>query len=247
MMTGGMGDRTQREMERLEAVSRVYDPSNPAEEFDYFTKRLHVQVMGSWLIGRHVLELGCATGELTSLLCPLALEYDVVEGSAHNIEVARQRVPHVRFHHSLWEEFDPSGKYSDVLLVCSLEHVEDPVGVLERARGWLADDGRLHVVVPNADSLHRYVGVEMGILESRTALSESDLRIGHRRVYDVEALIADLHRAGLSVMHWEGIFLKVLSNRQMLGWDWSLIEALHRVGRHFPGHCAELYAVSRSA
>lgn len=239
-----MDDLRQQERARLEAVSEAYDPSNSEEEFDYFTKRLHREVMQPWLRGRRVLEMGCATGELTWLLSPLAEEYHVVEGSIRNIEVSRHRAPGVRFFHSLWEDFTPKDGYSDVLLVCSLEHVEDPVGILRRAREWLDQDGRIHIVVPNADSLHRYVGVEMGLLETRTSLSESDHRIGHRRVYTIDTLLADLQAAELNPLYWQGIFLKFLSNRQMLGWEWSLIHALHRVGQRFPAHCAELYAVA---
>jgi trans-aconitate methyltransferase len=233
------------ERARLESIAADYDPSNPEEEFDYFTKRLHVEVIGPWLRGDHVLEMGCATGELTALMAPLARRYDVVEGSDRNVEAARQRVPDARFSTCLWEDFEPADRYSDVLHVCALEHVSEPVPILQRAASWLRPDGRLHIVVPNADSLHRMVGVEMGILPRRDALSESDRRIGHRRVYDLDRLVAEIRTAGLEVVHWQGIFLKVLSNAQMLGWDWSLIQALHAVGQRFPAHCAELYVVAQ--
>jgi trans-aconitate methyltransferase len=232
---------------RLDAVAGVYDPSDPAEEFDWHLKRLHVGVLGPWLHGRRVLEMGCATGELTSLLAPLAEEYHIVEGSAQNVEAARKRVPSATFTHALWEDHSPDRPYSDVLLVCGLEHVEDPVGILRRARTWLEPGGRLHVIVPNADSLHRMVGVELGVLPDRTSLSHSDLRIGHRRVYTLDRLLGDVRAADLDVVTWEGIFLKVLSNAQMLGWDQALVEALHRVGRRFPAHCAELYVLATPA
>ena len=235
------------EIARLEAVAGVYDPSNPAEEFDYHLKRLHLEVMGPRLAGRRVLEMGCATGELTSLLAPLAAEYHVVEGSARNIEVASARVPAATFTHALWEDFEPDAPFSDVLLICGLEHVEDPVGILRRAASWLDDGGKLHVIVPNADSLHRYVGVEMGLLGTTTDLSDSDVRIGHRRVYTLDTLLEDLRLAGLAARAWEGIFLKVLSNGQMLEWDWELIRALHKVGTRFPHHCAELYVQAEPA
>ena len=229
---------------RLETIAADYDPSNPEQEFDYFTKRLHVEVIGPWLRGVHVLELGCATGELTSLMAPKADGYDVVEGSARNVEVASARVPGVRFFTQLWEEFQPQDRYSDVLCACALEHVDDPVPLLARAARWLRPGGRMHVIVPNADSLHRLVGVEMGVLPRRDELSESDHRIGHQRVYDLDSLLRDIRAAGLRPLHWQGVFLKVLSNTQMLGWEWPLIQGLHAVGQRFPHHCAELYVAA---
>lgn len=221
----------------------MYDPSNPDVEFDYYLKRLHREVIQPWLLGSRVLEMGCSTGELTSLLAPLGNEYHVVEGSKKNIEIARRRVPTATFFHSLWEQFAPNTDYSDIILCNALEHAREPVYLLRRLRDWLRSDGRIHIVVPNSESLHRYVGVAMGILESTTSLSESDLRIGHFRVYSIDTLLADLRAGGLLPRHWQGIFLKVLSNRQMLGWDWELIHALHEVGQRFPAHGAELYVV----
>ena len=62
-------------------------------------------------------------------------------------------------------------------------------------------------------------------------------------MYTIDSLTQDIHSAGLQVMHWEGLFLKVLANSQMLDWDPELIRALAAVGRRFPANCAELYAV----
>jgi trans-aconitate methyltransferase len=234
------------EVDRLEAVATVYDPSNPEREFDYHTKRLHVEVMRPFIRGRHLLEMGCATGELTSLLVGLAERCDVVEGSIRNIEIARGRIPQARYFHALWEEFTPTDRYSDIVLNCALEHVEDPVGTLSRAKSWIEADGTIHIVVPNADSLHRLVGVEMGILETRRSLSASDVRMGHRRVYDLDHLLGDVRAAGLVPLHWQGVFLKVVSNEQMLSWKPALIHALHEVGQRFPTNCAQLYVVARA-
>ena len=63
----------------------------------------------------------------------------------------------------------------------------DPVGVMRRIASWLLPGGRLHVVVPNSASLHRLLGVEMGILSAPDDLSERDKAYGHRRVYGHEA------------------------------------------------------------
>ena len=190
--------------------------------------------------------MGCATGELTSLLVEGTGDYHVVEGSMRNIEVARTRAPAAVFHHALFEDFEPPKPFSDILLVCALEHVEDPVDILRRAARWMEPAGRIHIVVPNAESLHRYVGVSMGMLGTIKDLSESDVRIGHRRVYDVGALVADVRDAGLETLHWQGIFLKIVSNRQMLGWDPALITALDDVATRFPANASELYALATS-
>jgi trans-aconitate methyltransferase len=192
-----------------------------------------------------MLELGCATGELTAQLAPLATDYHVVEGSRRNIEIARARVPQVRFTHAIWEAFEADVSYSDILLINALEHAAEPLPLLSRARTWLEPDGRIHAIVPNGLSLHRLVGVEMGMLDEPVSLSEADRQIGHYRNYTVETLLRELARADLQIEHWRGIFLKILSNAQMLDWSWDLIRALDRVSQRFPVNCAMLYAVAR--
>jgi trans-aconitate methyltransferase len=233
--------------ELLDGIAERYDPTDAATEFDYWLKRLQADAVEPWVRGAAALELGCATGELTALLAPRCAAYDVVEGSARNIAAARQRVPGARYHHSLWEDFVPDGRYSDVIAFNALEHVEDPVGLLRSAGAWLEPGGRIHVAVPNALSLHRLIGVEMGLQPDPVSLTEADRAQGHHRNYTIDALLADLCAAGLHVLHWEGVFLKLLPNRQMVGWDPALITAIGRVGRRFGANGASLLAIASAA
>ena len=231
-------------VEELDKIAEGYDPGDPSTQFDYWLKRLQASAIRPWLRGKDVLELGCATGELTGLMAPMAESYDVVEGSARNIEIARRRVPGVHFIESLWETFEARRSYSDIVLCNGLEHSSDPVDLLRRARSWLGPGGRVHIVVPNGHSLHRLIGVEMGLQADPLVLTDGDRAQGHQRNYTIDTLRADVVAAGLQVRHWQGLFLKVLSNRQMLGWDWDLIRALHAVGQRFPEHGAELFIVA---
>ena len=185
-----------------------------------------------------------AAGELSSLLAPSCEEYQIVEGSQANIEATRRRVPSAILVHALWEEYEPKRRFSDIIAFNALEHVSDPVGLLKRLRPWLEPGGRLHVIVPNGLSLHRLVGVELGLLPHPLHLTDDDRAQGHECNYTIESLRTDLAAGGFPIVHWQGIFLKVLSNRQMLDWEWELIRALDRVGQRFPSHGSQLYAVA---
>jgi trans-aconitate methyltransferase len=231
----------------LDDIAEGYDPSNAAEQFDYWLKRLQARAIANWLLGRRVLELGCATGELTSLLAPLSEGYHVVEGSATNVEAARRRVPNATFVHSLWEDYRPDRQFSDVVAANAIEHAPDPVGLLEVARRWIEPDGLLHVVVPNGLSLHRLVGTALEILPEPLYLSDGDAAQGHYRNYTLDTLLAELSSAGLRCRHWQPVFLKVLPNHRMLDWDWELIKALDEVAHRIPEHGAELYLVCEPA
>jgi len=125
-------------------------------------------------------------------------------------------------------------KYADIEYVCAdattwtpdapfdtiigshfLEHLDEPVAALQRWRGWLAPGGRIMIVVPNADSLHRRIGKSMGMLEEVTDLNDSDHRLGHRRVYTRSLLRQHIEEAGLEIVHFTGVGMKPFSNAQL--------------------------------
>ena len=151
----------------------------------------------------------------------------------------------VRLCHSLFEEYEPDRKFAAVVAANVLEHVEAPVALLRRARTWLQPGGAIHIVVPNGRSLHRRIGVHMGILSNLREFSDRDMLLGHRRLYTQEELLGDVRAAGLSPIRVEGIFLKLLSNAQLSSWDVTLLRALFEIGRELPDYCAEIYVECR--
>lgn len=229
----------------LQSIARTYDPSSPKKDFDYWFVRLGFEAIRKLLRGLAVLELGCSTGLMTSLLSQVAKRLVVVDGSASNLARTRRRLGgtgHVVLAHQRWEVFEPQELFDDALLVRGLEHVEDPVNLLKRVADWLKPNGRLHVIVPNARSLHRRIGLHMGLVQSLYELHEGDQRVGHRRVYDRETLLGDLGSAGLSPVHCQGILLKPLSNKQLRSWPEALVRAFYQVGLELPDYCGEIYA-----
>ncbi len=192
----------------------------------------------------NVLEMGSADGHMTEQLITHFENTSIIDGSADYVLAIRDRMPSVKAHHSLFEDFSPPESYTNIVMAHILEHVEEPVGILKRAATWLAPEGRIHVIVPNALSLHRLAGVKMGLLPEPTSLNEDDVRIGHRRVYTPEALEADVAASGLRQVYKEGYFLKPLSNRQIEeSWSQELIDAYYELGREFPANAAEIVLV----
>jgi len=80
-------------------------------------------------------------------------------------------------------------KYDVVCLMGILEHVEDPVGLLKAAGRC---SSTIFITVPNAESFHRYLGVELGMIDDIHQLDSQDVAIGHRRVYDHNMLYQNI-------------------------------------------------------
>lgn len=230
----------------LEAVARVYDSS---KDFDYHLIQYNFRFMRARLQGPRILEMGCANGVMTERLSAFFPHIDVVDGSETYLKDVAGRLherKNIQYFHSLFEGFAPEVHYNSIIMARALEHLADPVGMLQIAAEWLEPGGHVHIVVPNALSLHRRIGVAMGILPTCQSLNERDLRVGHKRVYDFETMSADVEAAGLRIHEITGIFLKPLSNAQMETWNGDILDALFEVGKDLPEYCAEIYALCGS-
>lgn len=193
------------------------------------------------------LELGSADGTMTAMLCRDFDRVVVVDGSTIFLEQVKSRLnaTNVILVHSLFEDFVPPEPCDSIFMTHILEHLDDPVAILRRSQQWLAPNGKLLIAVPNADSLHRLVGVKMGLLPAKDALNQQDVLLGHQRVYTSELLRSHIHQAGFEVEHFGGVMVKPLSNRQIeQQWSDELIAAFFALGEDFPELCSEIYAIA---
>ncbi len=194
--------------------------------------------------GDTCLEMGPADGEMTKFIKDDFKKLVVVDAAEKYVKAAEKLAKNIEGHTALFEEFKPLEKYDTIVMSHVLEHVTDPVLVLKRARSWLKPGGQIIAVVPNAGSLHRQLGVKLGMLERTTQLNDQDIEIGHRRVYTREALERDIKSAGLKTTKKGGVFLKLLANSQMQTFkDDKLIDGMFELGRDHPELCSEIYSV----
>ena len=193
----------------------------------------------------NVLEMGPAEGAMTELLASTGMPTTVVEGSALFCDNLRQRFPQVKVMHALFEEFEPEEHFDNIILGHVLEHVQDPVGILTRARRWLQPGGCIFAAVPNARSLHRQAAVIMGLLSREDALNELDLHHGHRRVFNPESFRSVFTQAGLHVDIFGGYWLKPISNGQIESqWTPAMIDAFMQMGERYPDIAGEIYLLA---
>lgn len=187
------------------------------------------------LVGTQVLEIGAAEGYVTRVLADGEHDVVVVE-PAHDYAdmIEALNLPRVEVVRKLAEEFETDRRFDSIVVSHVLEHVEDPGAMLAAARELLTPTGRIIGVVPNAGSLHRRMGVLMGSLGDTHDLSDSDVSIGHRRVYDVDSFRAEFEAAGLQVRHLEGHFCKPLANSQIDALPEGAQQALIDLGDELP-------------
>lgn len=228
-------------MDDLDAIAKRAYEGQPDLWIEDACERWIAPKIAGWCQGR-VLDLGWGTGTMGRALLANGVQLTVLEGSADlAVEAAEAGVPVL---HERFERATFATEFDTVLALFVLEHVEDPLALLERAYSWLRPGGRLVVAVPSATSVHRRVG-SLTTGENMTALSERDLLVGHRRVYTVDDLMGEVVSAGFKMWYPAGWFLKPVNNARMVGWPPEIIDALCQIGWTGPVEdCANILVVA---
>lgn len=196
-----------------------------------------------------LLELGSFKGDLTRRLIPYSDDITCVEASDIAVSEARKNLSeNVKFVNSLFETANLSKRYDNIVMTHVLEHLDDPVLVLKRVNEeWLAEDGRLFLVCPNANAPSRQIAVKMGLISHNTAVTPAESEHGHKVTYTLDTLERDAKTAGLKVLHRSGIFFKALANFQ---WDKLLktdiispeyLEGCYQLGQQYPDLCSSIF------
>lgn len=232
------------------------EPYNPSFKFfdenylshDWFSKRMcrKLRSVGaekvlSLGIGHRIVSINIQN-ELNHYL----KKHVIVECSQEIIKEFTEKFPlpdKVEIHCDFFETFQYNELFDAIEGGFVLEHVDDPVVVLNNIKKILKKDGTIYLVVPNAKSLHRRIGFEAGILKDYYQLSEYDLNLGHKRYFDLDSFTALVEFCGLKIHHIEGVYLKPLTGQQMgsLNLPPDIITGLYKVGVDMPDICNSIY------
>src|SRR3989338_1439574 len=113
----------------------------------------------------NLLELGSYKGDFTRRFLPYFNDITCVEASDEAIKIARKRLgKKAVFIQGLFETVALPGKYDNIVLTHTLEHLDNPVLVLKRINDeWLSENGRFFLVGPNANAPSRQIAMKKGL------------------------------------------------------------------------------------
>lgn len=200
------------------------------------------------------LELGSSKGFFTKRLIPYFDDITCVEASNDALIEAKSilNVDNITYFNSLFETVKLPKKYDNIILTHVLEHIDNPVGLLERIQNeWLSDDGKLFLVCPNANAPSRQIAVKMGLISHNSSVTEAEKEHGHRITYTIDTLERDARLAGLNIVHRSGIFFKALANFQ---WDKMLqtdiiskeyLDGCYELGQQYPDLCSSILLICK--
>ncbi len=102
--------------------------------------------------GDRVLDVGAGGGEVVYVLRKLGFDASGLEPDEQYARHAREALGVPVDTGFVQDASFPPAAFDAITMYHALEHVEDPVGILTALRGWLKDDGRLLVEVPNVEA-----------------------------------------------------------------------------------------------
>ena len=152
-------------------------------------RRLFAQIKSESL---SALDVGGGTGWLLTQARAVEprLKHTAVVDIDQKAQEGAEKLGHA-FHFSRIEEFKGDRKYDVILLLNLIEHVDDPVAVLERMRELLAPGGKILAKTPNHDSL------DARLFRNRSWGGYHCPR--HWVIFTPESFAAAIQRAGLKV------------------------------------------------
>ena len=223
-----------------------------AYEFDNVMRHYMMRAMEPFIYDYNgsALEMGCFKGEFTEIIAKRFTNLTVIEASDELVEYTRNRIGgNVKFITSTFETYDGDNQYDYIFLMHTLEHLDDPVGVLKKTKTWLSEKGKLFLVCPNANAASRQIAVKMGLITHHSAITPGEKEHGHRHTYALDTLEREAHQAGLKTVYRTGVFFKAFANYQ---WDMLLktdivskefMDGCYQIGHLYPDLCASIMLV----
>lgn len=228
------------------------DRYDPETDFDaWYTRAATAVIVPLIRPGDNVLELGCATGAMTSELVAAGASVVAVERSPAYLDRARLRsLTGVEWIHSDLDEWtvDAPSRFHHVLATNVLHEVQNPLRLLRTAREAISPGGMVHVTLQNPLSIHRRVGLHMDIIGDLRQLSPLGEHLGSHGLWSATELVQMGEQAGLTCLFRRGLMLKPLPNARMAELPPELLHGFMAAAVDFPDSSAMNYLLlTRSA
>ncbi len=224
--------------------------SQYASDFDYLMHDYILKQITPYFKGKHIAELGSYKGEMTKKLLKIFPEVTAIE-IMDELCVELKKIPskNLSVVCSDFTKFKDYSQFSDILSSHSLEHIQDHIKILQHLKDNKAASTRVHIIVPNANSLSRQIAVKMGLMEHEEDVTEFEKSIGHFHTFTRKKLSKDLESVGFKIISSGGIMPKIYSNGQ---YDKSLshniidikyLDACSELSDKHPELCASIYFI----
>jgi len=224
----------------LEQVSNFYEVK---KDYDYINTKLAFKIFKDDIIDKNVLEVGCADGVMTEMLVKQTKSLEIVEPSKRYCDIVRKIEGVNKVYNCFLEEIEIEKKYDVILLASLIHHIEKPNNLLLTIKKFMHKDSIVLATVPNVKSLHRRIGVKMGLLENEFDSSLRNKQLHQYGRYDINKFKQLFISSDFNVIDNFGYMIKPFSSKMMekIHLDDNQIQAMFEIGKEFPELSSQIY------
>ncbi len=166
-----------------------------------------------------ILEIGCGNDAI--FLCYDNFEVmDIVEPGDHFYEFTKNKIGNdqrISIHNCFIEEAKLALKneYDVIVIGGFLHEIDNPEEVLSVIKKIAKPETIVITYVPNANSFHRLLALESGLIKSNYEFSENDIFFGRRNVFNLESIGSLFLNSGFIIIKKDTYFIKPFTHEQM--------------------------------
>lgn len=230
-------------------------PFEPVQEH-YRRKRL-VEVLEKYLPAR-VIEIGCGRESVFQHWSP-AHDATIVEPIEEHLDSCQEAITSIEniqlttFTGTLEEycEISQAENSFDLAILSSVLHeFPDPIAALYQVHSILNRQGFIVLITTNPHSIHRLLGVDLGILKSTSEGTSTELQMNQSAAWDMDQLRQMLARTNFEVVEQFSSFPKLLSHAQMqeaLDKDFigqEFLDGMFALSPYLERHGSEIFTIA---
>lgn len=166
-----------------------------------------------------ILEIGCGNDPIHFHFDDFEI-LDLIEPGKHFYEFTKGKIaddPRISIQNCFLEEADLKYKNNyDVIIIGGFLHeIDHPEAVLSAVRAISHPETVVVTYVPNANSFHRLLALESGLIASNYEFSANDKAFGRRNIFNLEAIEHLFQQAGFTTLKKDTYFIKPFTHGQM--------------------------------
>ena len=238
-------------MRDIDKYTEDYNQPN-FEDYQVIYRRKRILEIMKGYQPKRILEIGCGMEPLFQYINFGYDKYIIVEPSerffdnAINLAKGNEKVIGYNSCFSSTEELKNS-KIDFVICSSLLHELEQPIELLQSIAEICNENTIVHINVPNANSLHRLIAKEMGLIQDVHDMSERNKLYQQHNVYDLETLKASVDLVGFKVLEEGSYFVKPFAHGQMYEMikqdiiNENVSEGLYKLERYLPEYGSEIF------
>ena len=233
----------------LDRYSKVY--LGPFEEIQVKYRRKKVLEIISRFKPDNILEVGCGKDSIVNYIKEKEFKYfHIVEPIASFIEEAvDEKSPNIFLYNDFVENITEFRNIQfDLIIISSLLHELIEPHILMRTIFNISNyETIIHVNVPNANSFHRLLALEMGLINSIYEKSNNQKLLQQNSTFDINTLVELCKSFGFTVVEKGSYLIKPFTHLQMQQQidnkiiSFNVLDGLYKMVKYFPENGSEIF------